>query len=127
MNKKNKKSELNEKNEKKERKINLRITRYNPETDFFPNVHSFFVTARKNDSVLDLLKKIKAEQDGSLTFRSNCERGKCLSCRMNVNGKTVLACKEKAEKNSNEHRAIFVSPAGKNILRDLIAGDSNNS
>ena len=42
--------------------------------------------------VLDLLIKIKSEQDSSLTFRRSCREGICGSCSMNIDGTNTLAC-----------------------------------
>jgi succinate dehydrogenase/fumarate reductase-like Fe-S protein len=37
--------------------------------------------------MLDVLFKIKDEQDTSLAFRRSCREGICGSCAMNINGK----------------------------------------
>jgi succinate dehydrogenase / fumarate reductase iron-sulfur subunit len=43
--------------------------------------------------VLNLLMKIKGEQDGTLTFRRSCAHGICGSDAMRINGVNRLACK----------------------------------
>ena len=45
------------------------------------------------DRVLDLLHKVKYEQDGTLTFRRSCAHGVCGSDAMLINGRNRLACK----------------------------------
>ncbi len=72
----------------------LRIRRFNPETDKKPwwgeytldNVH-------RTDTVLDLLHRIKWEQDGTLALRRSCAHGVCGSDAMRINGANSLACK----------------------------------
>ena len=45
------------------------------------------------DRVLDLLIKVKAEQDGSLSFRRSCGHGICGSDAMLINSRNRLACR----------------------------------
>ena len=47
----------------------LRILRYDPEHDSKPHQETYRVNAEPMDRVLDLLHKVKDEQDGTLTFR----------------------------------------------------------
>ena len=42
--------------------------------------------------VLDVLLKIKNEQDPTLTLRRSCREGICGSCAMNIDGENTLAC-----------------------------------
>ena len=42
--------------------------------------------------VLDVLELIKAEHDGSVTYRRSCREGVCGSDGLNMNGKNGLAC-----------------------------------
>ena len=42
--------------------------------------------------MLDVLLKIKDEQDASLSLRRSCREGICGSCAMNIDGKNGLAC-----------------------------------
>jgi succinate dehydrogenase / fumarate reductase iron-sulfur subunit len=46
-------------------------------------------------TVLHALEWVKAELDGSLTFRRSCRASICGSCAMVVNGRSRLACKTK--------------------------------
>ena len=45
------------------------------------------------DRVLELLHRIKWEQDGSLSLRRSCAHGVCGSDAMRINGVNRLACK----------------------------------
>ena len=42
--------------------------------------------------MLDVLLKIKDEQDGTLSLRRSCREGICGSCAMNIDGTNGLAC-----------------------------------
>lgn len=74
-------------------KINLKIQRYNPQTDEAPYYQKYTLEARPNDRLLDALMQIKRYQDGSLGFRKSCAHGVCGSDAMRINGKDGLACK----------------------------------
>lgn len=52
-------------------------------------------------TLLTALLKIKAETDGTLTFRASCRAAICGSCLMQVNGSQKLACKLPSKKSSN--------------------------
>jgi succinate dehydrogenase / fumarate reductase iron-sulfur subunit len=73
--------------------VTVKILRYNPENDAQPSYQTFQVEAEETDRVLDLLEKIKGEQDGSLSFRRSCGHGICGSDAMRINGMNRLACK----------------------------------
>ncbi|CAA6665051.1 unnamed protein product [Spirodela intermedia] len=58
-----------------------------------PFLQSFFVDlATSGPMVLDVLQRIKAEQDPSLSYRRSCREGICGSCAMNIDGLNNLAC-----------------------------------
>ena len=69
----------------------------------------------QDTTLLNLLQKIKREQDAALTFASGCKSSVCGSCAMRVNGKEVLACSYKVQDGD------FVEPL-KNVpvIRDLV-------
>lgn len=74
--------------------VTLKIRRFNPETDrkswwgeySLEDVH-------RTDTVLDLLHRVKWEQDGTLALRRSCAHGVCGSDAMRINGANALACK----------------------------------
>ena len=73
--------------------------------------------------VLDVLIKIKAELDSSLTFRRSCREGICGSCAMNIDGTNTLAC----TKDINDIKGdvnIYPLPH-MNVIKDLIADMTN--
>ena len=73
--------------------LNVSLYRYNPETDDAPYMQDFSVdTGGRDLMVLDVLELIKAEHDGSVTYRRSCREGVCGSDGLNMNGKNGLAC-----------------------------------
>jgi len=98
--------------------VTLRIYRYNPEEDRRPHYQTFQVEAEPTDQVLDLLNRIKWEQDGSLSYRRSCAHGVCGSCAMRINGINRLACKLLVR---DVGEKITVEPLlGMRVIKDLI-------
>lgn len=74
-------------------KIILKIERFNPLEDTKPYFKEYTVEAEKTDRIVELLVRIKRNQDGSLAFRKSCAHGVCGSDAMRINGTERLACK----------------------------------
>jgi len=74
------------------RPVEVKIRRYNPEFSDEVRWVTYTVEAFPTDRVLNLLMKIKGEQDGTLTFRRSCAHGVCGSDAMRINGVNRLAC-----------------------------------
>jgi len=70
----------------------IRVTRYRPEKDGKPYFQDYKVPYRKDMVVLDALNYIKANLDGTLTYRWSCRMGVCGSCGANVDGVPKLTC-----------------------------------
>jgi succinate dehydrogenase / fumarate reductase iron-sulfur subunit len=99
--------------------VELRILRYDPERDTKPHEQRFQVEAGPMDRVLDLLHRIKYEQDGTLTFRRSCAHGVCGSDAMLINGRNRLACKIRVDQLGG--RRITVAPLpGLPVMKDLV-------
>jgi succinate dehydrogenase / fumarate reductase iron-sulfur subunit len=77
----------------KSRPVEIKVRRYNPEVSDEVTWVTYTVDAFPTDRVLNLLMKIKGEQDGTLTFRRSCAHGVCGSDAMRINGVNRLACK----------------------------------
>jgi succinate dehydrogenase / fumarate reductase iron-sulfur subunit len=75
------------------RTVEVKIRRYNPEVSDEVTWVTYQVDSYPTDRVLNLLMKIKGEQDGTLTFRRSCAHGVCGSDAMRINGVNRLACK----------------------------------
>jgi len=78
--------------------------------------------------VLDVLLKIKDEQDSSLSFRRSCREGICGSCAMNIDGSNGLACLTRVEKSAtpgaNETSTIAPLPH-MFVVKDLVVDMAN--
>jgi succinate dehydrogenase / fumarate reductase iron-sulfur subunit len=74
--------------------------------------------AEPTDQVLDLLNRVKWEQDGSLAYRRSCAHGICGSDAMRVNGVNRLACKVLVR---DVGVKITVEPLmGMSVIKDLV-------
>ena len=74
--------------------------------------------------MLDVLFKIKDEQDNSLSFRRSCREGICGSCAMNINGTNTLACLSKVDKTNSASQKIAPLPH-MFVVRDLVVDMAN--
>jgi succinate dehydrogenase / fumarate reductase, iron-sulfur subunit len=72
--------------------VELRIKRYNPDSDTTPHWETYRVDVEETDRVLDALHQVKWHQDGTLSFRRSCAHGVCGSDAMVINGENRLAC-----------------------------------
>lgn len=99
--------------------VDLRILRYDPERDSRPHWERYTVEAEPTDRVLDLLHKVKYEQDGSLTFRRSCAHGICGSDAMLINGRNRLACKVRLDQLGRGRVTVAPLP-GLPVVKDLV-------
>jgi len=98
--------------------VTLKIFRYNPEKDQKFHYETYTLEAEPTDRVLDLLEKVKAYNDGTLSFRRSCAHGVCGSDAMRVNGRNYLACKVLVKDVGNK---ITIEPLlGLRVIKDLI-------
>lgn len=98
--------------------VELRIQRFDPETDQAPHWQSFTVPVEPMDRVLDVLTRAKERFDGSITFRRSCAHGVCGSDALMINGRNRLACKLRVEQLG---RTITVAPLpGLPVVKDLV-------
>jgi succinate dehydrogenase / fumarate reductase iron-sulfur subunit len=99
-------------------KVELRILRYASESGQAPHWVKYDVESEPMDRVLDLLIKVKAEQDGSLSFRRSCAHGICGSDAMLINNRNRLACRIRIDQLGKK---ISVAPLpGLPVVKDLI-------
>lgn len=99
--------------------VELRILRYDPERDTRPHEERYTVEAGPMDRVLDLLHKVKYEQDGTLTFRRSCAHGVCGSDAMLINGRNRLACKIRVDQLGGKRITVAPLP-GLPVMKDLV-------
>ncbi len=99
--------------------VTLKIFRYNPEKDKKPYFGKYTLEADPTDRILDLLERIKGEEDGTLSFRRSCAHGVCGSDAIRVNGVNRLACKVLVQ-DVNSNKITLEPVLGLPIIKDLI-------
>lgn len=105
--------------------VNIKIRRYNPEQQRKPWWGEYTVeNCNPNDSVLDVLHRVKWEIDGTLALRRSCAHGVCGSDAVRINGANALACKTlvaRLAKAGEDSVSVQVEPIlGLPVLKDLI-------
>ena len=70
--------------------------------------------------VLDVLELIKAEHDGSVTYRRSCREGVCGSDGLNMNGKNGLACITPLSDAVKGGKLVIRPLPGLPVIRDLV-------
>src|SRR5262245_9658030 len=88
----------------------FKVSRFDPETHEQAQFVTYAVALSPTASVLDGLKFIRDEQDPSLAFRANCERGTCGDCALRVNKKGVLGCTTKIADVVGKDGVVTVEP-----------------
>ena len=97
----------------------INVYRWSGDENTPPQIDRFEIDVKKAGTmVLDILNKIKAELDPSLTFRKSCREGVCGSCAMNIDGVNTLACQKNIEECSDVIN-IYPLPHMK-VLKDLV-------
>ena len=103
------------------RPVTIRVQRFNPEVAAKPYFDEFSVQMTPDTTILDALHQIKAEQDGSLTFRRSCRHAICGSCAMNVNGRNILVCKTPLRTQLDGQGQVTIRPLPYlPIIKDLV-------
>jgi succinate dehydrogenase / fumarate reductase iron-sulfur subunit len=70
--------------------------------------------------VLDVLELIKADHDGSVTYRRSCREGVCGSDGLNMNGKNGLACITPLSESVKGGKLVIRPLPGLPVIRDLV-------
>ena len=101
--------------------LQVSLYRYNPETDEAPYMQDFSVdTGGRDLMVLDVLELIKADHDGSVTYRRSCREGVCGSDGLNMNGKNGLACITPLSESVKGNTLVIRPLPGLPVIRDLV-------
>ena len=101
--------------------LQVSLYRYNPETDEAPYMQDFPVDTGDRDlMVLDVLELIKADYDGSVTYRRSCREGVCGSDGLNMNGKNGLACITPLSESVKGGKLVIRPLPGLPVIRDLV-------
>ena len=90
-------------------------------TEEKPGSDEFLVDVKEGETVLDILRKIKDQFDGSLTFRYSCRSGICGSCAVHINGTGKLACKTQALPEVKKYGLLKIEPLrSATVVKDLV-------
>lgn len=105
--------------------VHMRVRRFNPEKDEKPWWGDYTIDeVIPSETVLDLLHRIKWEQDGTLTLRRSCAHGVCGSDAMRINGQNMLACTtlvSSIAKPGTQELKVQVEPIlGLKVIKDLV-------
>jgi len=84
----------------------------------------FEIDFKEDETILEVLDKIRDYKDRSLSYRSFCRSSICGTCAVKVNDKTVLACKTKA-KDLIQNNELIIEPVDRSIvIKDLVVDNS---
>lgn len=103
----------------------FQIYRWDPDREDKPVYQSYNVDINScGPMMLDVLFKIKDDQDHSLAFRRSCREGICGSCSMNMDGTNGLACLTKVDRDPSKVTKIAPLPH-MFVIKDLVVDMSN--
>ncbi len=102
-------------------KVILRIKRFDPKRKPAAWWSTHRLEGEPSDRVLDLLIRVKDEQDGTLAFRRSCAHGICGSDAMRINGVNRLACKTLLRETGPRLTVepIFGLPVEKDLISEM--------
>jgi len=102
-------------------KVKLKIQRFDPKKDKNPYFKEYIVNVEGWETILDLVRKVHNEMDGTLAFKMSCNSGVCGACAMRINKRACLACKIMLKDELKKYGEIVVEPLGNlEIEKDLI-------
>ncbi len=100
--------------------VALKIWRSNPQTGE-RELKRYEVEAPEWACLLDVLDIIKDRVDGTLAYRKSCRMMICGSCGMRMDGRAILACKERMKPIVDRGHVPVISAMGNlPILKDLV-------
>ena len=100
--------------------VALKIWRFDPESGE-RELRRYEVDAPEWACLLDVLDLIKDQVDGTLAYRKSCRMMICGSCGMRMDGRAVLACKERmAPIVERGHEPVISAMGNLPILKDLV-------
>jgi succinate dehydrogenase/fumarate reductase-like Fe-S protein len=98
--------------------INLKVFRFNPDTDEAPSYIDYEVPWSEGLLVLTALKYVRDNIDETLAFRDFCcGCSWCMSCLMTVNGKGIRTCSWLLKPGEE----LLIEPLwGNPVIKDLV-------
>jgi succinate dehydrogenase (ubiquinone) iron-sulfur subunit len=103
----------------------FKVYRWDPEQSQKPYLSTYPIDLNDcGPMVLDVLIKIKDEQDPTLTFRRSCREGICGSCAMNIDGTNTLACLSYIDDDPKKATKIYPLPH-MYVIKDLVPDMGN--
>jgi succinate dehydrogenase / fumarate reductase, iron-sulfur subunit len=100
--------------------VALKIWRFDPETGERA-LREYEVDAPEWACLLDVLDLIKDKHDGTLAYRKSCRMMICGSCGMRMDGRAVLACKERMKPIVDAGHVPVISAMGNMpVIKDLV-------
>ena len=100
--------------------VALKIWRFDPETGERA-LKDYEVEAPEWACLLDVLDIIKDQVDGTLGYRKSCRMMICGSCGMRMDGRAVLACRERMKPIVERGHVPVISAMGNMpVLKDLV-------
>src|SRR5512133_1190378 len=99
--------------------VTLKIWRIDEEGD--RDLVTYELEAPEWACLLDVLDLIKDRHDGTLAYRKSCRMMICGSCGMRMDGRAVLACKERMKPIVEAGHVPVLSPMGNlPVVKDLV-------
>ena len=84
----------------------------------------FNINIKEDETILEVLDKIRDYKDRSISYRSFCRSSICGTCTIKVNDKTILACKTKA-KDLVQNNELIIEPVDRiKVIKDLVVDNS---
>jgi succinate dehydrogenase / fumarate reductase iron-sulfur subunit len=100
--------------------VALKIWRFDPQTGERA-LREYEIEAPEWACLLDVLDLIKDKHDGTLAYRKSCRMMICGSCGMRMDGRAVLACKERMKPIVDAGHVPVISAMGNlPVLKDLV-------
>jgi succinate dehydrogenase iron-sulfur subunit len=100
--------------------VALKIWRFDPDSGE-RELKTYEIEAPEWACLLDVLDLIKDRVDGSLAYRKSCRMMICGSCGMRMDGRAVLACKERMKPIVESGHVPVISAMGNMpVLKDLV-------
>ncbi len=99
--------------------LTVRLFRFDPGQDPAPTYQEYVVSYDEHTTVLDLLEYVY-EHGEPFAFHRECRMFKCGICAVNVNGRPVLACKERVYQRRERDLLVIEPLTCYPLIKDLM-------